>query len=150
MFNELDRCSMIEDLLDSAELIGEDFSGLAPYAYMAYFGDYINWFRVVEADTTGLGEGGAGAAVDGVDASSEGTGGRRKLTEQARWRAIVSAAGVRQGGPLSCFFAALGLVRCLLAARKAIDDYNGVVRVPAVRAAPRRHNDVHRKGEDAE
>ena len=60
MFNELDRCSMMEDLLDSAELIGEDFSGLAPYAYMAYFGDYINWFRVVEADTTGLGEGGGG------------------------------------------------------------------------------------------
>ena len=75
-----------------------------------------------------------GVAVDGVDASSEGTGGRRKLTEQARWRAIVSAAGVRQGGPLSCFFAALGLVRCLLAARKAIDDYNGVVRVPEVGA----------------
>jgi hypothetical protein len=85
---------------------------------------------VAEADTTGLGEGVEGAAVDGADASSEGAGGRRKLTEQARWRAILSAAGVRQGGPLSCFFAALGLVKALLAARKAIDDYNGVVRVP--------------------
>jgi hypothetical protein len=31
--------------------------------------------------------------------------------------------GPRQGGPLSCFFAALGLVKPLLAARKAIDDY---------------------------
>ena len=131
MFNELDRCSMMEDLLDSAALIGEDFSGLAPYVYMAYFGDYINWFRVVEADTTGLGAGAEGEADDGADVRSEGAGGQRKLTEQARWRAILSAAGVRQGGPLSCFLAALGLVKPMLAARKAIDDYNGVVRVPA-------------------
>eukprot|EP01051_Picozoa_sp_SAG22_P005540 SAG22_NODE_331_length_12174_cov_12.920497_12_plen_137_part_00 len=80
MFNELDRVSMMEDLLDSEELLGTDFAGLAPFVHMAYFGEYMLWYEV-------------------IDEPSDGGQPRRSYTP------IASRRGVRQGGPLSCFLA---------------------------------------------
>ena len=48
MFNDLCRVSFMEDLFESPELLGEDFSDLAPYFDSALFGDYVNWFWVDE------------------------------------------------------------------------------------------------------
>ena len=99
MFNELDRVAMMEDLLDSEQLVGEDFSALAPYVYMSYFeAGACLWFRQLGADS------------------------------KETWVKITSDTGVLQGRPMSCFLAALALVRPLVAARKALDAYNGVVR----------------------
>ena len=51
-----------------------------------------------------------------------------EVKRKAEWARISSALGVHQGRPLSCFFAAVGLVRCLNAAQAAIDTFNGVGR----------------------
>ena len=50
------------------------------------------------------------------------------MKRKAEWARISSELGVHQGRPLSCFFAAVGLVRCLNAAQAAIDTFNGVDR----------------------
>eukprot|EP01051_Picozoa_sp_SAG22_P026687 SAG22_NODE_8547_length_646_cov_2.934228_1_plen_167_part_00 len=55
---------------------------------MAYFGEYMLWYEV-------------------IDEPSDGGHARRSYTP------IASRRGVRQGGPLSCFLAAIGLVRPL-------------------------------------
>ena len=44
------------------------------------------------------------------------------------WRAVKSCEGLQQGSPLACFAAAVGGVRCILAARKAMDDYHALSR----------------------
>ena len=51
-----------------------------------------------------------------------------EVKRKAEWARISSELGVHQGRPLSCFFAAVGLVRCLNAAQAAIDTFNGVDR----------------------
>ena len=79
MFNALCRVSMLEDLLDSETLLGEDFSDLAPYVAMCYLGDYKLWFKVAETDEDG------------------------QPTGRMVWEAVSSERGVKQGGPLSVF-----------------------------------------------
>ena len=54
------------------------------------------------------------------------------MSEEQRtgWRRLRSRAGVHQGRPLSCFLAALGLVKCLLAAQRAMDNFHAMERYP--------------------
>eukprot|EP01046_Picozoa_sp_COSAG06_P086898 COSAG06_NODE_33448_length_489_cov_3.223077_2_plen_123_part_01 len=68
-----------------------------------------------------------------LDASSNGMGdGDEDMSEEQRtgWRRLRSRAGVHQGRPLSCFLAALGLVKCLLAAQRAMDNFHAMERYP--------------------
>ena len=112
MFNELCRVTLMEELLGSEELLGVDFSDLAPYFESAFMQEYGNWFWV---------EGEAEAVGQGVAKADRGGG-------QGRWEWIESAEGLPQGSPLSCFGAALGGVRCVLAAQEAMDGVYGLDR----------------------
>jgi len=106
MFNALCRVSMLEDLLDSETLLGEDFSDLAPYVAMCYLGDYKLWFKVAETDEDG------------------------QPTGRMVWEAVSSERGVKQGGPLSVFLASMTLIEVMRAAQRALDNFNGVCRDP--------------------
>ena len=113
MFNELCRVTMMEDILESEDFLGEDFSDLAAYIDFAYGEEFTAWFRVDAApDSAGL-------------ASS-------------RWERVASALGTRQGGPMSGFFCAVALIRVLRKARDAIDEANGLVRCPGQGSAEQR------------
>ena len=46
MFNELCRVTMMEDILESEDFLGEDFSDLAAYIDFAYGEEFTAWFRV--------------------------------------------------------------------------------------------------------
>ena len=48
-FNSLDRVALIEDLLNSREICGYDFSSLVPYVHSFYCEGHGAWFWV-EAD----------------------------------------------------------------------------------------------------
>ena len=104
MFNSLCRVAMLEDVLDSPDSLGVDFTPMLRYLEMAYGEPSGLWFK--------------------MDAGVGGGGGL------ASWRRLQSRAGVHQGRPLSCFLAALGLMRCLRAAQAAIDEFNGLERFP--------------------
>ena len=113
MFNSLCRIAMLEDVVDSEELVGVDFTHMLPYLDMAYGEESGLWFK--------------------LDASSNGMGdGDEDMSEEQRtgWRRLRSRAGVHQGRPLSCFLAALGLVKCLLAAQRAMDEFHAMERYP--------------------
>ena len=103
MFNDLCRVAMMEDLFDMEELTGVDFSDLAGYCDMALMQDYSNWFWVEETDRT-----------EGTTPSRGGSNGK--------WVPVPSNEGVPQGSPLSCLLAAIGLLKCVLAARKEMDN----------------------------
>ena len=44
------------------------------------------------------------------------------------WKAVKSEEGLQQGSPLACFAAALGGVKCILAARNAMDEFHALSR----------------------
>jgi hypothetical protein len=58
--------------------------------------------------------------------------GDEELSEEQRtgWRRLRSRAGVHQGRPLSCFLATLGLVKRLLVAQRAMDEFHAMERYP--------------------
>jgi hypothetical protein len=102
---------MLEDVVDSEELVGVDFTHMLPYLDMAYGEESGLWFKL-DASSNGMGDG-------GEDMSEE---------QRTGWRRLRSRAGVHQGRPLSCFLAALGLVKCLLAAQRAMDNFHAMER----------------------
>ena len=106
MFNELCRVTMMEDILESEDFLGEDFSDLATYIDFAYGEEFTAWFRV-------------DAAPDSAGPAS------------SRWERVASALGTRQGGPMSGFFCAVALIKVLRAAQAAIDEANGCERFQA-------------------
>ena len=105
--------------MDSKDLLGCDFTHLAAYIDMTYGNDSDLWFKL-------------DAAEDGETVLAERSctvpGTFTEVKRKAEWARISSELGVHQGRPLSCFFAAVGLVRCLNAAQAAIDTFNGVDR----------------------
>ena len=105
MFNTLCRVAMMEDLMGSEELLGVDFSEHFCYVDWAYSKDSSLWFRIEES------------------IEAEATAG-----QQTRWAEVKSCLGVHQGRPLSCFLAAVGLVKCALAAQSALDKFDAVER----------------------
>ena len=104
---------MMEDILESEDFLGEDFSDLAAYIDFAYGEEFTAWFRV-------------DAAPDSAGPAS------------SRWERVISALGTRQGGPMSGFFCAVALIRVLRKARDAIDEANGLVRCPGQGSAQQR------------
>eukprot|EP01051_Picozoa_sp_SAG22_P007192 SAG22_NODE_496_length_9797_cov_4.177241_11_plen_256_part_00 len=94
-FGEIDRVGLLEDVVDSKDLLGTDFSHLAPYVEMAYGGgaQYGGWFWM---EATAIAE--------------------------ARWVHTRSEEGVRQGATLSCFLCGLSGKRAQLAAEAAERD----------------------------
>ena len=109
MFNDLCRVSFMEDLLESQELLGEDFSDLATYFESVLMEEYVNWFWV-ESD------------------AKEGDSTPQRGGSVGTWKAVESEEGLQQGSPLACFAAALSGVKCILAARKAMDEFHALSR----------------------
>ena len=109
MFNDLCRVSFMEDLLESQELLGEDFSDLATYFESVLMEEYVNWFWV-ESD------------------AKEGDSTPQRGGSVGTWKEVKSEEGLQQGSPLACFAAALGGVKCILAARKAMDEFHALSR----------------------
>ena len=120
MFNTLCRVALMEDIMDSKELLVCDFTSLAAYLNMTYGDDTALWFKLDATDDTG--------ATELAERSCTVPGTYEAVKRKAQWARIASELGVHQGRPLSCFFAAVGLVRCLDAAQRAIDTFNGVDR----------------------
>ena len=102
-FNSLDRVALIEDLLNSREICGYDFSSLVPYVHSFYCEGHGAWFWV-EADQSI------------PNPASGGVGGTPRPRE-GWYEWVASELGTVQGAPLSCFFAALSLLACLRAAQ---------------------------------
>ena len=104
MFDTLCRTALMEDIMDSKDLLGCDFTHLAAYVDMTYGNDSDLWFKL-------------DAAEDGETQLAERSctvpGTFTEVKRKAEWARISSELGVHQGRPLSCFFAAVGLVRCL-------------------------------------
>ena len=71
--------------------------------------EYVNWFWV-ESD------------------AKEGDNTPQRGGSVGTWKAVKSEEGLQQGSPLACFAAALGGVKCILAARKAMDDFHALSR----------------------
>jgi hypothetical protein len=112
MFNELCRVACGEDLMDSEKLIGVDLSDLAAYYDMAYMGEHGSWFWLVDEENV-----------------KEETGGQKTDAPDrggacGKWVWIPADDGLRQGAPLSCVLAALTGVKCVRAARDAMDAYH--------------------------
>ena len=120
MFNTLCRVALMEDIMDSKELLECDFTSLAAYLNMTYGEDSALWFKLDATDDTG--------ATELAERSCTVPGTFTEVKRKVDWARISSELGVHQGRPLSCFFAAVGLVRCLNAAQAAIDTFNGVDR----------------------
>ena len=103
MFNTLCRVQMLEDVVNAKELMGVEFINLLRYLNMAYGKETGLWFK-----------------RDAVDKGEE-----KQLSRYVR---LGSNMGVHQGRPMSCFLAAVGLVACLNAAQKALDQFNEIDR----------------------
>eukprot|EP01043_Picozoa_sp_COSAG02_P045201 COSAG02_NODE_4111_length_5765_cov_3.481115_4_plen_147_part_00 len=88
------------------------------YTILALMQEYGNWFWVVEDEAKRRGE----------SASTGGGGGR--------WVWVPSEDGLPQGSPLSVMQAALGGVRCVLLARRAMDEFNRLEREAPEEADP--------------
>ena len=122
MFNTLCRVSLMEDIMDSEEILGVDFTHLAAYINMTYGKESALWFKIDAAEE--------GSEFGLAERNRTAPGAHTKVRRKTEWARLASELGVHQGRPLSCFLAAVGLVKCLQAAQKAIDDFNGVDRFP--------------------
>ena len=63
MFNSLCRIAMLEDVVDSEELVGVDFTHMLPYLDMAYGEESGLWFKL-DASSNGMGDGGEGMSEE--------------------------------------------------------------------------------------